>query len=103
MTFMNLSLSDIRFEHISVNDTKPKSVEKANSPKQTDISSDTAELRAVPGVSSVAAAVNIGSLSKANHASAPSVSHTLPMITTNPVRVHMTIVSRNTPMDCTKP
>ena len=68
-----------------------------------EINNDTTVLNAVPGASSVAAVKYFGRLSSLNHVSAISVCQTRPMITTKPVNVQITIVSKNTPIDCTHP
>ena len=54
-------------------------------------------------MSSAQEARNLGSLSSLNQASAASVSQTRPMMTTKPVRVQITMVSRNTPRAWTQP
>ena len=98
MMLMKTLLLEIRFAQISVKDIKPSRQVKAKSPKQTDTSRDTAEFKAVPGVSSVTDARNFGSFPRSNQAAEASVCHTRPMTTTNPVSVQMTIVSRKVPV-----
>ena len=76
----------------------PKRQVKANRPKQREINKVTILLKVVPGVSSAAEARYFGSLPSSNQAAPFSVSHTLPIITTKPVNVQITMVSRKTPI-----
>ena len=97
-TFINAVLWLILLAQISEKDINPRRQVNAKSPKHKDTSKVTRLLKAVPGVSSATDARNFGSLPSSNQASAESVSHTLPMITTKLVRVQITMVSRNTPI-----
>ena len=98
MVLIKTLLRLILFAHISEKDMKPRRHVNAKSPKQSDTSSVTTLLNPVPGVSSSTDARYFGSFPSSIHAAPFSVSHARPMITTNPVRVQITMVSRKTPI-----
>ena len=103
---MKAGLAEMRLAHISLKDMKPSRQVKANNPKQTLTRVVTRSYsRPLPPVRAPQEARNFSSCPSWNQASAcwPPAIHTRPMMTTKPVRVQMTMVSRKTPRACTQP
>ena len=93
----------MRFAAISEKLIIPTRQVKANRQKQNVMIKATKGCSPLAGVKEAAEVKNLGRRSISIHAPASLPVHKCAITTTNPVNVQMTIVSKNTPIDCTKP